>query len=427
MADRITMKNLCLHATLAVFAVSTLPAFPATVRFSDIEALTGILPQKTEHYEIDDPVVALPPYYKFSITTKHGAYEIQSIKNLLKACHEIRVMEEYAKTDEGNQAWAGAKDSFKSIGSGAKMIVKDPNAARKAIGRSLSKTARSISRLFRKTTKQTEERKSSEGRNRDLGAGGRLYAKTARQFAHRMQLDVYTDNPYAKALLRAVAEQQGAGRAAVGVASFLLSPIPGLRTITRGSLTSDAIDAQTEILITDNTPEELRYQLRKRFIAGWKMSELWNKTEIAEFDAFLANGNFNPRQEAYLARYLTEMKDVAGAREAIRQLGSITTETDADFIAAQYELLFAIHRKKSKLTKLQPIGSIIGGIDGKGGPLIATPFDLAGDSTYLSDFATEIKGSGLSKATILMIGKPNGRLGGLRTEGSLLQDPALTK
>ena len=41
--------------------------------------------------------------------------------------------------------------------------------------------------------------------------------------------------------------------------------------------------------------------------------------------------------------------------------------------------------------------------------------------------ATEIKGSGLSKATILMIGKPNGRLGGLRTEGSLLQDPALTK
>jgi hypothetical protein len=421
------MKRPSPLAALAIFTISIFPAIPATVRFSNIDALTGILPQKTEHYEIVDPVVVLPPYYKFSITTKHGAYEIQSIKNLLKTCHEIRVMEEYAKTDEGNQTWAGAKNSFKSIGSGAKMLVKDPNAARKAIGRSLSKTARSIGRLFRKSTKKAKERKSSEGRNRDIGAGGQVYAKTARQFAHRMQLDVYTDNPYAKTLMSAVAEQQGAGRAAVGVATFLLSPIPGLRTITRGSLTSDAIDSQTEILIADNTPEELRYQLRKRFIADWKMSELWNKTEIAEFDVFLANGNFNPRHEAYLARYLTEMKGLEGTREAINQLGAVTTETDADFIAAQYELLFAIHRKKAKLTKLQPLGSIIGGVDEKGNLLIATPFDLIGDSSYLSEFAAEIKSTGSSNPLILMIGKPNGNLDGLRTEGSLLQDPDLTK
>lgn len=411
--------------TLLLIAIPGTTFGAPTVKYADIEALKGILPQKTEHYEIKDPVVIAPPYYNFSIDTKHGPYEIQSIKNLLKVCHEIRVMEEYAKTDEGDQTWAGARDTFKSIGSGAKMIVKDPNAARKAIARSLSKTARSIGRLFNKASKKTDERKSSEGRNRDIGAGGQLYAKTARQFAHRMQLDVYTDNPYAQALMREVAKQQGAGRAAVGVATFFLSPIPGLRTITRGSLTSDAINAEAELLISDNTPAEMRHQLRKKFIADRKLSSFRNKKEIAEFDAFLANGNFNPRQEAYLGLYLTKFKNMDGIRDAIKQLGEITTETDADFITSQYELLFAIHSKKTRLKKLQPIGSIIGAVDEAGKLLVAAPFDVVGNTTYLRNLSAEIKEAG--DATILMLGKPSGSINGVRTEGSLLKDPALTK
>lgn len=411
--------------TNAIYLLFASFANSATVQFSEIKALNGVLPQKTEHYEIETKVDLAPPYYRFDVISSHGPYEVQSIKNLLKVCHEIRVMEEYGKTDEGNQTWKGAKDTFKDIGSGAKMLVKDPNAARKAIGRSLSKTARSIGRFFRKSTKKTEERKSSEGRNRDIGAGGTLYAKTARQFANRLQLDVYTDNPYATSLIKEVAEDQGAGKAAVGVATFLIAPVPGIRTVTRGSLTSDAIDAETEILITDNTPEELRYQLRKKF------STANSRSKTSAFDTFLANGNFNPRQTAYLAAYLRVFKSLDQHKEAIEQLGAITTETDADFITSQYEMLTALHLKKSQLKKLVPIGSIIGGLTEDGVLIVPTPFDTVKSSDYVTGLLGEIKTAATkvrAKETRLhLIGAGTGEINGVKIVGNILHDPELSK
>jgi len=410
---------------LAIYLFFTSFANSATVRFSEIQALNGVLPQKTEHYEIESKVDIAPPYYRFEVITSHGPYEVQSIKNLLKVCHEIRVMEEYGKTDEGNQTWKGAKDTFKDIGSGAKMLVKDPNAARKAIGRSLSKTARSIGRFFRKSTKKTEERKSSEGRNRDIGAGGSLYAKTARQFANRLQLDVYSDNPYAKTLITEVAEDQGAGKAVVGVASFMLVPVPGIRTVTRGSLTSDAIDAETEILITDNTPEELRYQLRKKFSAAN------SRSLTSAFDTFLANANFNPRQTAYLTAYLRVFKSLDQRKEAIGQLGAITTETDADFITSQYEMLTALHLKKSKLKQLVPIGSIIGGLTEDRVLIVPTPFDTASPNDYLTGLVEDIKNAAAKikakESRLYLIGAGTGEINGVKIVGNILHDPELSK
>lgn len=401
------------------------------VDFDSIAALQGVLPQKTDHYEIVKEVKVEPPYLVFQVNTDHGTYDVQSVRNLLKTCHEIRVMEEYRKTEEGNQTWQGAKDSFKDIGSGAKMLVKDPNAARKAIGRSLSKTARSIGRFFRKQTQETPERKSSEGRDRDLGAGGKTYAKTARQFAHRMQLDVYTDNPYAKALIGSVAEQQGVGKAAVGVATFLLAPVPGLRTVTRGSLTSDAINAETEILIADNSPAELRYQMRKKFLAANGLVEGRDKEAIAAFDAFLTNGNFNPRQEAYLGLHLELLGNLPGRAEAIQALGEIKTETDADLIVSQYEILTAIHRKKAKLSRLVPFGANIAGLAEGGELFFGCPFDKLADSEFLNGLAEDLKqaarSAGAKRTRWMILGPASGEFHGIAVSGDLLSDPDLTK
>lgn len=417
--------------SLASLPLSIAMVGAQTVRFDSISTLKDVLPQKTEFYEVEDAVRVEPPYYIFTVNSDHGTYDVQSIRNLLKTCHEIRVMEEYRKTDEGNQTWKGARDSFKDIGSGAKMLVKNPNAARKAIGRSISKSARSLGRFFRKKTQEKPERKSSEGRNRDLGAGGLTYAKTARQFSHRMQLDVYTDNPYAKALIGSVAQQQGAGKAAVGVATFLLAPVPGLRTVTRGSLTSDAINAETEILIADNNPDELRYQLKKKFIATHELDEKKDADRIADYDAFLANANFNPRQEAYLAFYLELLSDLPGRDAAIKQLGTIQTETDADLIVSQYEILTAIHRKKTKLTKLVPFGANLTGLTDDGILLLACPFDHLGESEYLSGlsagFLQAKSQAGADKARLVIIGSAANAPKGIEVAGDVLKDPDLTK
>lgn len=415
----------------AVLLSSILDADSAATDFATLPMLRGILPGKTDYYEIDQKVGLAPPYLVFQVKSTHATYEVQSVRSLLKTCHEIRVMEEYRKTSEGNQTWAGAKDSFKDIGAGATLLVKDPNAARKAIGRSLSKTARSIGRFFRKQTQDTPERKSSEGRDRDLGAGGRSYAKTAREFAHRLQLDVYTDNPYARALISSVAEQQGVGKAAVGVATFLLAPVPGLRTVTRGSLTSDAINAEREILIADNNPAEMRHQMKKRFLANNGLVEGRDTDPIAAYDAFLSNGNFNPRQEAYLDLYLELLGNISGRTEALKHLGEIQTETDADLIVSQYELLATIHQKKSKLTRLIPFGANVGGLTMDDELLFACPFDTLAETDYLTGLARELQAAATNvaakKTRWLILGEADDFFQGIPVTANLLLDPELNK
>ena len=133
-----------------------------------ISSLNGLLPRTTEHYQIDSTVGLNGAYYQFRVKSAHGDYEVESIKNVLKVCHEITAIEGYKANDEGGEVWKGLSGSVKNLGSGAKTIVTKPNQARKAIGRSLSKTGRWVGRLF----KRDRDEKSSTGEDRDQAAGG---------------------------------------------------------------------------------------------------------------------------------------------------------------------------------------------------------------------------------------------------------------
>ena len=97
--------------------------------------------------------------------------------------------------------------------------------------------------------------------DRSIAAGGGFGKKAGREFAYNMQLDVYSDNPYVRALIQEVAQANAKGSAIVGVTSFLLSPIPGLRTVTRGALTPGASEDKTERALRDNDAAEINYQL----------------------------------------------------------------------------------------------------------------------------------------------------------------------
>lgn len=86
---------------------------------------------KTEHFEIAETVKISGPYYVFDVKADHGEYEVESVAKLTKVCHEIRAIEEYRATPEGESAWKGAKDHLGQIGQGAKAIVKNPRESAK--------------------------------------------------------------------------------------------------------------------------------------------------------------------------------------------------------------------------------------------------------------------------------------------------------
>ena len=98
---------------------------PETVSLSSITSLND-LSKDNEFFTIDDTVRVDDTFYRFTIKSPHGDYDVTSIKDLLKVCYEIRVIEEYRATEHGGQAWDSAGESLKGIGRGAKQIVKNP-------------------------------------------------------------------------------------------------------------------------------------------------------------------------------------------------------------------------------------------------------------------------------------------------------------
>ena len=173
-----------LHNRLLVFVTATIAFVQYTnaagLQFDRISSLNGLLPRTTEHYQIDSTVGLNGAYYQFRVKSAHGDYEVESIKNVLKVCHEITAIEGYKANDEGGEVWKGLSGSVKNL-SGAKTIV-TANQARKAIGRSLSKTGRWVGRLF----KRDRDEKSSTGEDRDQGRR----ALRGRDTAYDLKLDV---------------------------------------------------------------------------------------------------------------------------------------------------------------------------------------------------------------------------------------------
>ena len=120
-----------------------------------------------ETYTIEDDVRIDPPYYRFWIRSPHGDYDIASVRKLLKTLQEIDAIERFRATDQGSQAWNGAKESVKDLGRGVEKIIEDPGDAAKGVGRGFARLGRTIGRLAKKPF--AEEKKAGDGTDRAKG------------------------------------------------------------------------------------------------------------------------------------------------------------------------------------------------------------------------------------------------------------------
>ena len=375
------MKQSLLIASL-ILSATTASAADSAVKFSEIESLKGSVQQKTEHYEIADTVKISGPYYVFEVKADHGEYEVESVAKLTKVCHDIRAIEEYVATPEGKTAWKGAKDHMRQIGQGAKAIVKNPKESGKAIGRALGKTGRQVKNLIKSPFGRKKKKKEAEeeAKKQAKSAGGMMGGKQARTLAYKLQVDVYTDNPYMRGLLDSVAKQEAKGSLGVSAALFVFAPVAGLGYATKGALTPGAYEEQTELLIRDNHATELKYQLRKKFGVDFDLDKRKDKEQLEELQAFLDNPNYTPREVAYGCLYLTRMKDAKGIRETVNHLAAVSEQAAAQFLIRQLELYSAAHQGGQAVAELMSAANriVAVGDDGKGFAL--APYDLAAAS-----------------------------------------------
>lgn len=363
---------------------------PSTATFSTIAILKN-LSRENKYFTIDDNVRIDGHYYRFLIKSPHGDYDVLSTRDVLKTCHEIRVIEEYRATKEGSEAWNAAGESLKNIGRGAKQLVKEPKETAKAFARAGGKLVRSIGRFFKKQADGKPEDKAGDGTDRDKGGEGLFVGKHARQFAAEVGLDVYTDNPYAQALIQEVAKSRSHGSIGTSVGLFFLAPVQGLGLLSN-ALTPNGFDAEAEKLICDESPAELRYVLTEKY-----------KTKLgvecgdgSPLKALLDNPNYSPREQAYLYFYLKCLmkpeagNGIEGLSGVIEHLGKVKLPVAATFATNQMELLFAYQKYENNLTKLITAANMVGGVTGKQEQIFIIPYDMAGSFPEMKDFLNEM-------------------------------------
>ncbi len=349
-----------------------------TENLSSFKVLDG-LSKENEYYTIDNEVGIDGNYYRFHLTSPHGEYDVLSVKDLLKVCNEIRIIEEFRATDEGDEAWNGAGESFKEIGRGAKQIVKEPKESAKAFARAGGKLFRGVGRFFKKKMNKEEDATAADGTDRAGSAKGMFVGKQARKFAAEVGLDVYTDNPYAKALITEVSEQRAKGSIGTSVGLFFLAPVAGLGMLSN-SLTPDGFDAETEISIRDESPAELSYVITEKYK---NMLGLVSEDDLKVLTALLENGNYTPREQAYIYYHLDRLtkpgegKVVKGLMDVVKHLGKVKTPDDATFASLQLELLSGYHKHDDDLSKFAVVAGMLGAIKGNGKLFLVLPYDFA--------------------------------------------------
>ena len=395
---------LAIPALCIVFlsALCAIPGFggeaaPQTVPFSSIAILKN-LSRENKYFTINDTVRIDGHYYRFNIKSPHGEYDVLSTRDVFKTCHEIRVIEEYRATKEGGEAWNAAGESLKNIGRGAKQIVKEPKESAKAFARAGGKLMRSIGRFFKKQGDDKPEEKAGDGTDRDKGGEGFFVGKHARQFAAEVGLDVYTDNPYAQTLIQQVAKARSHGSIGTSVGLFFFAPVQGLGLLSN-ALTPNGFDAETEKLICDEAPDELRYVLTGKYKADLGIE----CTDGSPIKTLLDNPNYSPREQAYLYCYFKRLAKpetgdgVEGFTGVIEHLGKIKQPVAATFAVNQMELLLAYQKYEKNLTRLITAANVIGGMTGRQDQVFIVPYDMTGNTVEMKDFLAELAKSAKSQ------------------------------
>jgi len=344
-----------------------------TTRLEAIPVIEAILP-RTEYVTIDPEVSVEGYYYDFTLHYGEQAFEVLSVRKMLKQLRELEVLHRYETSEHGSPVLAGLGQSVKGVGVGFVNIFRHPGQSIKRVGQGIGRLGRAAGNIGDETPTQ-----ASDGSDRALSGKGPAGGER-RLLAWELGLDVYTDNPAVQEMLNQVARKRLAGKLPVNAGVFAL---PGGLLFTL-SLTPMGYDPSTEELIRDKGPTELRHELAQRYEQQFGL--------VYETDpgitALLNNPNFSPREQAYLWRYLTDLQDLEGIREAIGFLSRTNSPERAGIVSAQVELLSLLHARARPLAHFVPVRNTLGALGEDGSLVLVISIDTV---RFWSDVMTSLK------------------------------------
>jgi hypothetical protein len=289
----------------------------------DLSRLPPEVVPKNEYYgilSIDDSDE--PGIYKFKVLSAHAVYEVEGFRPLIKLLHEIEVIERIRRNKEGSGFFDGAAASVEATVDGFENLVTHPIDSAKGLGRAAGKLGRGIGGIFRK--KEKGERGSF--RENFLGT-------SERELAKEFKVDVYTSNPYLRALLTKMARSRLGGKSAILVVKLLV-PITLAASI---AVAAGGINGAADQVVNDSNRKEL-YRLNKEALLGLGFKE-------EEIIPFLNQQHYSPREQTYFRFYLEHLHKAENFQQLAKNAAEAESEWDARRELYEAEMAAALNEK----------------------------------------------------------------------------------
>ncbi|MHC4870209.1 MAG: hypothetical protein ACYTFY_00025 [Planctomycetota bacterium] len=325
----------------------------AIVSYNSIPILKTVL-EKSSVYTIGDQVKVDGYFYNFKLKYKEKVSDIHSVRKLIKTCHEIEVMDNFKNKQEKSQVVSGMGASAKTVGAGAVNLVKHPGVTAKKVFKGFGNIGRAFASPFRK------KRPVIASSGKDLSIPGKGPAGGERRLlAYEMGIDVYSENESVQDFLNHVARKRLMGKLPIQASVFAL---PGGSVFTL-SLTPMGHDLGTEELIRDKSPDALIKELGTRYHTQFGMKYGRKKSPVT---ALLNNPNYTPREQAYIWRYLNDLKALDDVDAAVKFLSQVDSPEKANIVSGQLELLSLLHQRAKQLHRFVPVRNTLGALSKDG-------------------------------------------------------------
>lgn len=270
----------------------------------------------------------------YRVGSKFGTFTAVSTTVLKKRILEINALMTMEKISKTSVYTAGLKQAGTNTLAGVKNLVVNPvqslSGAASGIGAAFSRVKNSVG--------GPQRSQSEDAQVKDLIG----YAKTKREIAFQLGVDVYSDNEKLQSRLNEIAWASFAGGMTWTAAMMAVPGGAGIAFSVTGSV------QRLNEVFRDTPPVELRR------MNGEKLAAMDVNREIA--DAFLNNTVYSPRGQTILVNALDGMKGVANRAAFIRLATSLSDANLALFRQRQAEMYAGYNRAISPIETFMFLG-----------------------------------------------------------------------
>ena len=358
---RVTVTAAC--AGLAFLLVDLGPRFGGAAALGqpafdppEIRATSDIVPSallRGPHYQLGPTVRTFAFMNQYSVTSDYGAFTAPSDARLRRLIREIAAIAELEKIRQSDAFAKATVEAGKGVVQGAQHLINDP------VG-TIGAVPEAVFSIFGRTSEAVKRGGASKYED---GVAQNLLAVSSfkREYAQKLDFDVYSSNEVLQKQLNSVAWASAAGNLTLGAASMVtgaavLQVASGLRTLDQAKSIVNALPAA---------------ELSRRNRGALRQM----RVPDAVTDRFLANRMLSPRHQTVIVEAMKTLHGIPGRAAFIQYAARDDSEDAALLYQEMAEFLAGYHRLVAPIQRVTIYQNIPVAYTSQGTAVILLPID----------------------------------------------------